>query len=113
MDLHENGKNLVTATFELPGLKKKDFNIDVHNGRLIISAETKMSPEHEQSGYAVRERQFGKLSRTLQLPQGINVSNFFASYNRMIVEVSPPIVGRNQGVHGERGSYCNLPQVGT
>lgn len=74
MDLHEDQeKNLVTATFELPGLKKEDVNIDMHNGRLTVSAESSMSSEHEEGGYAVRERRFGKISRTLQLPQGLKV----------------------------------------
>jgi HSP20 family protein len=75
MDLHENSdKNSVTATFEFPGLKKEDVTIDVHNGRLTVSGESKMSEEHEESGYAVRERKYGKFSRTLQLPQGVKVS---------------------------------------
>lgn len=57
MDLHENEEtNSVTATFELPGLKKEDVQIDIHNGRLSISGESKVSTEHEESGYAVRER---------------------------------------------------------
>ena len=74
MDLHENtDKNSVTATFELPGLNKQNVAIDVHNGRLTVSGETKMSQEHEESGYAVRERRYGKFSRTLQLPQGVKV----------------------------------------
>lgn len=31
MDVYEDKeKNLVTATFELPGLKKEDVQIDVH-----------------------------------------------------------------------------------
>lgn len=77
MDLHENAeKNLVAATFELPGLKKDDVEIDVHNGRLAISAESKISSEHEDRGYAVRERRYGKIGRTLQLPVGVKVGFF-------------------------------------
>src|SRR6188768_3652025 len=34
MDLHEDTeKNLVTATFELPGVSKDNVHIDVNNGR--------------------------------------------------------------------------------
>ena len=74
MDLHEdNEQNVVTATFELPGLKKEDVSIDVHNGRLTVSAESKQSSEHSENGYAVRERRYGKFSRTLQLPPGLQV----------------------------------------
>lgn len=75
MDLHEDSQqNLVTATFELPGVKKEDVHIDVNNNRLTVWAESKVSQEHEESGYAVRERRFGKYQRTLQLPTGIKVS---------------------------------------
>lgn len=75
MDLHEDTeKNLVTATVELPGVKKEDVQLDVHNGLLTVSAETKSLTEHEESGYAIRERRFGKFARSLRLPQGIKVS---------------------------------------
>jgi hypothetical protein len=74
MDLHEDPeKNVVTAVFELPGTRKEDVNLDVHNGRLTVSAESKTSEEHTEHGYAIRERRSGKYSRTLQLPQGIKV----------------------------------------
>ncbi|KAF8911016.1 small heat shock protein [Gymnopilus junonius] len=71
MDLHENlDENVVTATFELPGLKKEDVQIDVNNNRLSIYGEAKQSEEHEEKGYAVKERRYGKFSRNLQLPPG-------------------------------------------
>lgn len=74
MDLHEDtDKNIVTASFELAGLKKEDVNIDVHNNRLTVSGESKISSEHDDNGWAVRERRYGKFSRTLTLPQGVKV----------------------------------------
>jgi HSP20 family protein len=74
MDLHENKEsNTVTATFEFPGFKKEDIQIDMQNGRLTVAAENKISSEHEESGYAVRERRYGKFLRTLQLPLGVKV----------------------------------------
>ena len=78
MDIHEDSKeNVVTATFELPGLKKEDVNIDVHNNVLSVSGESKISSEREENGYAVRERRFGKFSRSIPLPQGIKVCQFY------------------------------------
>jgi len=89
MDLHENSeKNLVSATFELPGVKKEDVQLEVCDGRLTVSAETKSSVEHEESGYALRERRFGKFSRSLKLPKGVNVSislNKFISFDFLTV----------------------------
>ena len=91
MDLHEDAeKNLVTATFELPGLKKEDISIDVHNGRLTVSAESKLSSEHNENGYAVRERRYGKLSRTLQLPQGLKEEEIKASVENGVLTVTFP-----------------------
>ena len=75
MDVHEDDKsNVVTATFELPGLKKEDVNIDIQNNVLTISGETKTSSESNEEGYAVRERRFGRFSRSIPLSDGIKVS---------------------------------------
>ena len=86
MDIHENAENnLVTATFELPGLKKEDVKIDVHNDRLLVSGETSTTNENHDKGYTVRERSFGKFSRSIALPQGVKVRmaislNVYTSY---------------------------------
>ncbi|PPR00022.1 hypothetical protein CVT24_009029 [Panaeolus cyanescens] len=91
MDLHEdNQKNLVTATFEFPGVSKENINIDMQNGRLTVSAETNQSTEHDANGYAVRERHFGKFSRTLQLPQGVKDEEIKASMENGILTVTFP-----------------------
>ena len=81
MDVHEdNEKNIVTAMFELPGLTKENVNIDVHNNLLTVSGESKISSERDENGYAVRERRYGKFSRSIPLPQGIQVSKWFSEY---------------------------------
>ncbi|KAG7089059.1 hypothetical protein E1B28_010769 [Marasmius oreades] len=95
MDLHEDTeKNTVTASFELPGLKKEDVQIDIHDGRLTVSGETKISEEHNKDGYAVRERRFGKFSRTLRLPQGVNEEEIKASLENGVLTVSFPKTGK-------------------
>ena len=69
-------KNVVTATFELPGFSNDEVQINFQSGKLSVSAETvtkKKSEEHAEGGYTLRERLHGKLSRTLQLPEGVQV----------------------------------------
>ena len=52
MDVHEeNEKNIVTATFELPGLTKENVKIDVHNNVLTVSSESKISSERDERQY--------------------------------------------------------------
>lgn len=75
MDVHEDAENnTVTATFDLPGIKPDEVNIDVNQDRLSISGETSSSEQRDESGYTVHERSRGKFSRHLILPQGTKVS---------------------------------------
>ena len=74
MNIHESkDANTVTATFELPGMKSDDITVNVHQNRLTV-AGARNSHSHEEGGYAVRERSYGKFSRTLQLPFGTKIS---------------------------------------
>ena len=78
LDLHEDTeKNVVTATFEFPGFSKDEVQINFQNGKLTVSAETKKSEHNGDTGYTFNERLHGKFSRTLQLPQGIQVCRSF------------------------------------
>ncbi|KAH8093060.1 small heat shock protein [Cristinia sonorae] len=91
MDVHEDAQsNTVLATFELPGLKKEDVNIDVHNNILTVSGESKISSERDENGYAVRERRFGKFSRSIPLPQGIKGEDIKASLENGVLSVTFP-----------------------
>ena len=78
LNLHEDAeKNIVTATFELPGFSKDEVQINVQNGKLTVSAESEKSGHNADSGYTLNERIHGKFSRTLQLPQGVQVCCLF------------------------------------
>ncbi|KAI0764118.1 small heat shock protein [Irpex lacteus] len=91
MDVHEDSaSNTVTATFELPGLKKEDVNIDVHNNVLTISGESKISSDRDENGYAIRERRFGRFERSLPLPQGIKSEDIKAGLENGVLTVSFP-----------------------
>lgn len=76
MDLYEStDKNLLTATFELPGLSKDNVQIDVENGNLSVSGESSMLSEQKEQGYTVKERRSGKFVRNVKLPEGTQVSD--------------------------------------
>ncbi|TCD68560.1 hypothetical protein EIP91_010485 [Steccherinum ochraceum] len=91
INVHEDAQsNSVLATFELPGLKKEDVNIDVHNNLLTVSGESKISSEHDENGYSVRERRFGRFSRSIPLPQGVKNEDIKASLEDGILSVTFP-----------------------
>jgi HSP20 family molecular chaperone IbpA len=75
MDVHyDKDTNNINVAFELAGLKKEDVSIDVHSNVLTVSGEDKTSSERSEGGYVIRERRYGKFSRSLSLPQGVKVS---------------------------------------
>jgi len=78
MNLHEDQEgNLVTATFELPGLSKDDVKLDVRNGNLTVSGSVSETSERDEHPYVIRERRSGRFSRTIKLPEGTDVSLLF------------------------------------
>jgi len=96
IDLHEDKENnLITTTFELPGLKKEDVTIDVHNNHITVSGETSDSSESKGDGYSVRERRFGKFSRTLQLPKGVKAEEINAKMENGLLTVTFPSIGQD------------------
>ncbi|KAI0072185.1 HSP20-like chaperone [Panus rudis PR-1116 ss-1] len=98
MDIHEDaGQNIVTATFELPGLKKEDVSIDIRpvssdTNVLTVSGESKISSQHDENGYAIRERRFGRFERSVALPKGIRPEDVTAKLENGILTVTYPRV---------------------
>ncbi|GJE87938.1 Hsp20/alpha crystallin family protein [Phanerochaete sordida] len=91
MDVHEDAQNnTVTATFELPGLTKENVNIDVHQNTLTVSGESKVEETKDEHGWAVRERRFGKFSRSIPLPQGIKPEEIKAAMENGVLTVTFP-----------------------
>lgn len=96
VDVHEGPDNTVVASFELPGLKKEDVSIEFHNNQLTISGEAKSSttttsPEgDEHSKYFVRERRFGKFTRTIPLPEGTQPDTVKAAVTDGVLTVTYP-----------------------
>ena len=89
--MHESKENnLITATFELPGLKKEDVTIDLQNNRLSVSGEANFSDEKEENGYVVKERRSGRFSRTVPIPQGTKPEDIKASMEHGVLTVTYP-----------------------
>src|SRR5581483_12387122 len=48
LDLHED-KDHLTVTIEVPGMKKEDINLSLHDGALSISGERKSEQKFEDA----------------------------------------------------------------
>ncbi len=74
----------------VPGMKKQDFNIDMANGQLTISAEKKEEKEEEEKNFTRREFSYTTFSRSFTLPESINHENIKAQYNEGILRLNLP-----------------------
>ena len=89
LDLREDKENLV-ATVELPGMKKENLDVSVHDGVLSISGERTRADRSEEGGTYRRERCFGRFHRALALPKPVKVDAIRATYQDGILTVTLP-----------------------
>lgn len=89
MDLVETDEDLVLRA-DLPGLDRDDIEIEVKDNTLTVSGERKGEHEEKGEGFYRVERAFGRFSRSLDLPQGIEPGAVRASFDRGVLEVRIP-----------------------
>lgn len=88
-DVYEEKDNFVVKA-ELPGMKKEDINVSLHDGDLIISGERKTETKGEGTEVYRAERYFGKFQRTVSLPATVNTNGVRAEYKDGILTVTLP-----------------------
>lgn len=74
----------------VPGLKKSDFNINLENNILSISAELKEEQQEENDNYTRREFGYSSFKRTFTLPETVNDTKINAKYTDGILHVHLP-----------------------
>jgi HSP20 family protein len=67
LDMHEDENN-VFVTAELPGMKKEDINVSLHDDCLSISGERRNEWEKKEAEVYRAERFIGRFERTVVLP---------------------------------------------
>ena len=88
LDLYQNNDNVV-AVLELPGMRKEDIEISLHDGMLTISGERKT--ESSDSDKAERTERFtGKFRRSVSLPTRVETDKVNATYKDGILTVTLP-----------------------
>lgn len=75
---------------DLPGVKKDDIKIDVHDNILTIHGERNYKEEIKEEDYYKVETSFGKFQRQFTLPDNVDVENISASSNDGVLEVVVP-----------------------
>lgn len=84
----DNDAFLVTA--DLPGLTKKDININIKENMLTISGERKTEKKDENINYCRTERRYGAFKRSFQLTDKVIADKISASFKDGVLTVNVP-----------------------
>ena len=88
LDLYESGDQFV-AVVELPGMRKEDIDISLHDGTLTISGERKRESNNSETAQRT-ERYVGTFRRSIALPTRVDPSKVSAIYQDGILKVTLP-----------------------
>jgi HSP20 family protein len=89
MDLVETDDHLVLRG-DLPGMTEDDIDIEIKDNVLTVSGERKGQHEDKGEGYHRVERAFGRFSRSLTLPQGVDHDKVEANFDKGVLEIRIP-----------------------
>jgi HSP20 family protein len=88
LDLYQSNDNVV-AVVELPGMRKEDIDISLHDGTLTISGERKRDSTGGDKAERT-ERYVGTFRRSIALPTRVDAGKVSAMYQDGILKVTLP-----------------------
>ena len=83
-----NNDNVI-AVVELPGMRKEDIEISLHEGTLTINGERKSESSNGEKAERT-ERYIGKFRRSITLPARVDANKVSATYRDGILTVTLP-----------------------
>jgi HSP20 family protein len=89
LDLYEDRDNYY-AHLELPGMKKEDIDLSLHNDCLSISGERKTEKTVDSGEVYRAERFFGRFQRTVSLPTAVAAERVKAQYKDGVLTITLP-----------------------
>ncbi len=90
LDVYETDEAFMIAA-DLPGVNADDIDITLHDDLLTISAEVPNIEVKDNTRVHMRERLFGKFSRSLRIPQNaIDVDKVQSAYENGVLKLMLP-----------------------
>ncbi len=89
VDVEEKDGSYVVKA-DLPGLKKEDIHLELHDGYLTLKGERKYEHEEEKENYHRVERMYGHFQRSFRVPEGVTEKDIKAKYQDGVLELTIP-----------------------
>lgn len=87
IDISETDKQYLIDV-EVPGMDKKDIELNVDNNTLTIRGERKFENEEEGKHFHRVESSYGNFSRSFMLPDNVDSESIQATYNNGILHIT-------------------------
>ncbi|SMO63224.1 Hsp20/alpha crystallin family protein [Fodinibius sediminis] len=88
-DMSETDDEYV-VTVDLPGISKKEIEVNYQNNRLTISGERKKEEKEEKKDFIRKERYEGRFLRSFTLPTKVKDDDIKASFQDGVLTVHVP-----------------------
>jgi len=79
-NLAKKGNDTFKIEIDLPGVNKEDIDLQIEENILTVKAVRNMKKEVKEDDYYLCESNFGMISRSFVLPEGIDTSKVDAHY---------------------------------
>jgi len=89
VDIYEESDRFVIKA-ELPGLDRKDIEVDLNDRILTLKGERSYENEVKEDGYYRKERAFGKFHRAFALPANLNADEIKADFKDGLLTINIP-----------------------
>ena len=88
IDIHETDAAII-LTAELPGLEEDDVEVEIKDRRLTLRGQKKVT--HDDTGdLRVSERSYGSFTRTMTLPDAVDIEEISAAFDKGVLHVTMP-----------------------
>jgi len=88
-DLEETDKEVI-AKFEMPGVDKKDIQLNITEDKIEVKVEKKQEAKVEKKGFYREERSYRGFYRAMALPSNVIPEKAKAKYKDGVLEVTLP-----------------------
>lgn len=89
VNIKEDEKKFV-LDFAVPGIDKKDLNIEIQDELLTVSSERKSENEESHDGFKRKEFSYASFCRSFYIPENVNREKIQANYKDGILSVELP-----------------------
>ena len=89
LDVEENPDAYIVQA-NLPGINLDDISVNIHEDVLTVSAESAAEGRQEDSRLLIRERRYGKFSRSLRFPTVVDGNAVEANLENGVLSITLP-----------------------